>query len=126
MALIIEIKTVPHKEQPYDTLGYYVGHERLRFVQVSELNNPKYEFLIAIHELIEQALCLDRHIYDAAITKFDLEFKGDGEPGDDLNAPYHKEHVYASAVEYSLCKELGIDPKEYDAFLNKYIEENKR
>lgn len=128
MSLIIEVKTIPQKEHRYPTLGDYVGHEKLRFIQVSDMGNAKYEFLIAMHELIEQALCLERGVPEELITKFDIEFDKsgkEGEPGDDPLAPYHKEHVYASAIEYSLCKELGLDPNAYDRFLNEYLIKEK-
>ena len=127
MSLIIEVKTIPQSDHRYPTLGDYVGHEKLRFIQVSDIGHAKYEFLIAIHELIEQALCLERGIAEEEITKFDIAFEKsgkEGEPGDDPLAPYHREHVYATAVEISLCKELGLDPNAYDRYLNEYLKKH--
>ncbi len=128
MSLIIEVKTIPQNQHRYPTLGDYVGHERLRFIQVSDMGNAKYEFLVAMHELIEQALCFSRGISEDSVTQFDIAFEKSGkagEPGDDPQAPYHKEHVYATAIEYSLCKELGLDITAYDRFLNEYMTREK-
>lgn len=122
MPLIIEIKTQPHPHHRYPTLGDYVGHERLRFIQVSEMGNCKYEFLIALHELIEQALQIERGIPEEAITKFDKEFKGEGEPGDDKSAPYYKEHQFATKIEKLVCEELGLDWNAYERYLNEFLE----
>ena len=122
--LRIEVQTVPHRCQPYNTVGYWCGCDEIRYLMISDLRNPDYEFLLFVHEVIEQALCIKRGISGDVVTKFDKEFTGDGEPGDDTAAPYHKEHVYATAVEYSLCKELGLDPKKYDEFLDNYVKEN--
>lgn len=36
------------------------------------------------------------------------------EPGDDSQAPYYKEHQFATAMEKALCHELGIDWHKYD------------
>lgn len=124
MSLIIEVKTIPQNQQRYFTLGDYVGHEKLRFVQVSDMGNSKYEFLIAIHELVEQALQIERDISEDEITKFDIQFGKEGkegEPGDDPKSPYYKEHQFASKIEYMLCDELGLDRNAYDRYLNEYI-----
>jgi hypothetical protein len=91
---------------------------------VSEMNHNDYEFLIALHELIEHALCLKRGITDEEVTKFDKEFKGDGEPGDDKKAPYWREHQIASLIEYWICEELGLNEDEYNRFLEEFAEKN--
>jgi hypothetical protein len=121
MSLIIEIKTIPQEQHRYETIGDYVGHERLRFIQISDMGNAKYEFLIALHEMIEQALCLERGIAEESITKFDKEFKGEGEPGDDPSAPYYNEHQFATKVEEMVCKEIGLDWNAYGRYLNEFM-----
>jgi hypothetical protein len=130
MPLIIEVKTIPQKDHRYPTLGDYVGHERLRFIQVSEMGNAKYEFLIALHEMIEQSLCLERGIPEQSITDFDIAFEDkrlpddDSEPGDDPLAPYYAEHQFATKIEKMMCEELGLDWNAYGRFLNEYITKN--
>ena len=87
------------------------------------MKNRKYELLVAIHELIEQALCEDRGISNEEITAFDKRFEAeralglhtlDAEPGFDPYAPYMKEHAFATKVERMLARELDVDWDEYD------------
>jgi hypothetical protein len=124
LTLKIDITTLPHKFQQYKTLGDWTGGDRHRMVFVSEMNHTDYEFLIALHELIEHALCLKRGITDDEVTKFDKEFQGDGEPGDDPKAPYWREHQVASLIESWICEELGLSEEKYNEFLNTFLEKN--
>ena len=112
--MIIEAKTIPHNHQRYNTVGDWLGNKLNRFITVSELGDPDMELCIAIHEIVEQALCIKRGISEESVANFDLAYKGYGEPGDEINAPYHREHTYATAIEMSLAKELGIDLQEYE------------
>lgn len=123
MTLKIEGHSIPQRYHRYKTIGDWIGHERYRLILVSEMGNTDYEFLVFLHELIEQALCMKRGVSGEAVTKFDMEFEGDGEPGDDPAAPYHREHVFACVIEDSVGKELNINPDEYEAFLEKYYNE---
>lgn len=120
MTLKVDIQTIPHRFQRYDTLGDWAGNERHRMVFVSEMANNDYEFLVALHELIEHALCLKRNITDEEVCKFDMNFTGDGEPGDQPDAPYHKEHQFANKIEQLVTQELGIDSEEYEQFLEDF------
>jgi hypothetical protein len=90
------------------------------------MRNPDYEFLIALHELVEQALQIKRKIPEESITKFDTEFTEDGDPGDSPESPYFQEHQFATKIEYMMLKELGLDESEYNKFLDKFIAENSR
>ncbi len=89
------------------------------------MGNPDYEFLVALHELIESHLVQKRGIPDAAIDEFDIEFEKRraaappdfadyAEPGSDPAAPYYREHQFATAIEKSVAEELGVDWDEYD------------
>lgn len=112
--LNIEIKTIPHKEQRYDTVGdYYETPEGLK-LRVSEQDNPFYEMLITIHELVEYALIKAKGISIEAIDDFDMAFKGEGEPGDDPESPYYHEHQMASIVERQVCEAMGVKWCDYD------------
>jgi len=108
-----QIKVIPHSQQRYDTCGDYVG-ERDLYIMVSETQNEDYNFLIGLHEWIEAYLCKKRGIPFDAITKFDIEFKGRGEPGNNREAPYKREHRFATKIEKMVCKELGCDWNQYD------------
>ena len=125
----IYIDTIAHEEQRYPTVGDYWFPWREQKdtcieVRVSRMGNEDYEFLVAIHEQIEAYLTKKRGITETLITNFDVEFeknrpKGNtNEPGNDPDAPYHKEHVFATKLERMLAEELGVDWDKYDAAVN--------
>lgn len=118
----IHIKTVPHKEQRYNTVGDYWIEDGVIQIRVSEMGNEDYEFLTLDHEIHEIYLCLKRGIKFEDIDKFDMDFEKDrelglysfnDEPGDYKEAPYHREHQFASMIEEIVSSELSIDFKDY-------------
>lgn len=119
------IKTIRHGEQRYPTAGdYWLDSEGTEQVRVSDAGNPDYEFLVAVHELIELWLCEKRGIPEPLIRAFDEEFERNrkegnaDEPGNDPRAPYHKEHLFATFIEQEIAGQIGIDWNEYDKALN--------
>ena len=134
--------TIPHAELRYPTVGDYwetntadllagasaadpsLGLPLVREVRVSQLGNEDYEFLVAIHELIEQHLCKKRGIPEAKITAFDMLYEqsrpaGDtSEPGNDTRAPYYHEHQFATSIELQIAAALEVDWAEYDKTVN--------
>ncbi len=86
---------------------------------MSKMSDWRYEMLIAVHELIEVALCKKDGISDVMVDQFDMDFEknrapGDqSEPGDDPRAPYRKQHFVATTIERQLAVELGVDWDEY-------------
>lgn len=119
----IIIEVVDHNDQKYETVGNYFGNSDGSWtIQVSR-TNIKYEFLVAVHELIEKVLCHCKGISDDDITSFDEVFEemrrdyptivGEKEPGDEDAAPYLHEHKMASRVERWLADSfLGANPQE--------------
>ena len=83
-----------------------------------------FALLVALHELIEVALCEERGITCEQVDNFDKSFElhrepgNKDEPGDDPAAPYRKEHFFATNLERLLAAELGIDWAEYERKLN--------
>jgi hypothetical protein len=114
----IDIDTIEHKEQVYDTCGNYWEDDGVRFIRVSQMEDEKFEFLVVLHELIEQELCQVRGIATADIDKFDQEFTGEGEPGDAEFSPYKKEHFFSTSIERLMAAELGVEWQEYEAKIN--------
>lgn len=109
----INIRFIDHKDQRYDTVGdWYVKDDTLE-IRVSKLPDHKMELCIAEHEFNEAVLCIERGITAKMVDTFDMNFKGEGEPGDDVNAPYRTEHFFAETIERLLCAELGVDWQEY-------------
>ncbi|CAM6004583.1 unnamed protein product [Sphagnum balticum] len=124
----IHIKTIPHKDQAYDTVGNYFEEKGITHFEISKLPSEDWELLVLIHELIEQHLCKKRKIKEKDITAFDLAFEalrkshkkliGNQEPGHMVSAPYHKEHVFAETIEKLLAQELKVDWDKYDKYVS--------
>lgn len=123
--LDIDIKTVPDRSQRYNTVGDYRRKNKKDIIRVSNMNNWKYEVLVAVHEIIEQFLCRSRGINEDAITAFDQHFEKRrnhfllDEPGNDPDAPYYKEHQFALKIEKLFAQELGVDWNEYNKVIAK-------
>lgn len=117
----IVIETIPHQKQRYSTVGdYWVEADGTHRIVVSDMGNEQYALLVAVHELVEQALCEARSISEESISAFDIAFEAkrapenNDEPGDDPLAPYQNEHNIATSVERLLCASLGIKWSDYD------------
>jgi len=127
----IQINTINHSEQRYDSWAdwTYPTHDDQLLISVSAVGNWRYEYLAAIHELLEATLCLHQGVTQADVDAFDIPYeearmRGErraacgceitDDPGSDIHAPYRIAHTYAESVEYGLAKLLGVDPKEYD------------
>lgn len=120
--LHIDIQTIPHQQQRYSTVGDYVTTpDGVVHIRVSELGDWRMEALIAVHEVVEKLLCRKRGITEDEIDAFDLEYErkraeGDvtSEPGEASDAPYRREHFFATSIERLLAAELGVDWREYE------------
>jgi hypothetical protein len=115
----IVIETIPHKEQRYDTCGDWIVDGDTLKVFVSKTRDWRYSFLVAVHELIEATLCKQAGITQEAVDKFDMNFTGKGEPGDDPKAPYRQQHAIATHIESYLAIMLDVNWQKYEAALNK-------
>lgn len=117
----LTIKTIPHGDQRYNTVGDYQTDENgNRTILISDLGDPRMEFLVALHEMVEAELCRQAGITDEEIDAFDFAFAeeraaGDAcEPGDDPLAPYHVQHMYATEVEKRTCAQMGMGWSQYN------------
>lgn len=121
----ILIKTIPHEMQRYETVGDWVfdGEGNIT-IFVSDMGDWKKEMLVAFHELAEVLLCKKRGITQELVDDFDMKFEqnrkfGDlSEPGDSQEAPYRREHFFATNVERLLAAELGVNWSLYDQTIN--------
>ncbi len=123
----IVIETIPHASQRYPTIGdYWVDPDGTMQVRVSDFASVvptsdfarNYAVLIALHEVVEQVLCLQRGIEEAAITAFDMAHltgEWSDDPGHCPDAPYHREHVFAECLERLFAAELGVNWQAYTA-----------
>lgn len=105
----IVIKTIPHNWQDYDTQGNWRrAADGSLLILISEQADQRKAFLLALHEFVEASLCLDRGISQEGVDHFDMNFTGEGEPGDDPKAPYRKEHRFSCLLEHLLAHEFGM------------------
>jgi hypothetical protein len=105
----VVIEVVRHEDQRYDTCGDWYIREGVLYVYVSEFEDARSHWAIAVHELIEALLCTNNGISDGVVDAFDLGEGADyDEPGMHPSAPYHKEHLYATSVERRLVNTLGV------------------
>lgn len=125
----IDIDVIPHSQQRYPTCGdWYYGEDKTLFIRVSKLPDSRYEFLVALHELVEVKLCEWSGISQEDVDKFDMDFEAhrhpdnDSEPGDSPDAPYRFQHCLASGVERIVAAVLGVDWKDYEKAINALFE----
>ena len=119
----VVIKTIHHKDQRYVTVGDWQDTAVLRnlLITVSRMSDPRYEQLVAVHELIEALLCKQRGVSQESVDEFDKKYEENrqeddfSEPGDSPEAPYMREHKFATVVEKMLALELGVDWDSYAA-----------
>ena len=123
--LHIKVRIVDLKDQLYPTLGDYYKHGNTMNFLITDVKNPDFHDLIFLHEYIEYILTNKRGITIKEITEYDLEWENRyeqhlnkaEEPGDELDAPYHKEHEFAKKIEKLVCEELGYTWEEYDNYV---------
>ena len=121
----INIQTIPNDQHRYSTCGdWWLDNQGNIQIRVSDMGNPDYEALVALHELVEVLLCKKRGITTEQVDAFDKAFEAarepgnDDEPGDDPKAPYKKEHFFATNIEALTSAELGVDWQTYEAAIN--------
>jgi len=116
----VTIKVIPNHQQRYPTVGDWVWEGDNLTIFISDMRNWRYEMLVAFHELAECLLCKQRNISQSEVDLFDIAYEAkrkggdESEPGDDPNAPYYREHQFATKVEKMLAKELGVKWSTYN------------
>lgn len=109
----IKIKCIDPANQRFSECGdwFYDAEDDVITIFVSRMEDWKSEIAVAVHEVVESVMCLDRGIDQTDIDLFDKNFYQDhksGEAGDDKNAPYFDEHVAATFIEREVCNQLGL------------------
>jgi hypothetical protein len=120
----IMIRTVPHEQQRYPTVGDWEINDSERNepadsmrITVSDLGDWRMEALVAIHELVEALLCKWRGITQAMADEWDWAAAVETEPGDDPECPYRNEQFVATTMERILATELGVDWLKYEQLI---------
>ena len=113
----VTIDVIPHQLQRYDTCGDYVYNQDERYLQirVSQTDDWREAMTVAVHELVEALLVVQRGISEPQISAFDQKFGGDvDEPGEHPESPYYDEHLVATVVERAMAHELGLHWPTYE------------
>lgn len=124
----IQIETIPHDKQRYETVGdWFYDSNGVLHIKVSQMSDERYAALVAVHELIEVLLCKQHGVTQEQVDKFDMNWQPAkdslapelDEPGDDPRAPYKNEHCVAMGIERILAAGLGVDWVTYEKELFK-------
>jgi len=119
---LFTISQVPHKRQRYETVGDWIPGSPAE-IRVSKMKDQRYVFLVALHEMIEYELCKMHGVTDREVVAFDVNFEAersislhpnDAEPGDHPKAPYRNEHEFATMVEMTVAKKMGVSWSDYE------------
>ena len=111
--LLLKVELVKHEDQRYPTVGDWYFEDEAIVIRVSDVNNPLYSMLVAIHEIVEVVLCQQHGINQEDVDAFDtahslLHDPKYPEPGEDPAAPYFKEHAIATLVERLVARSAGV------------------
>ena len=117
----IILKAIPHNKHRYETCGDYFKKNGKWYILCSKMR-IEFVFLVLIHEFVEWFLTQMRGIKEKDITAFDIMFEKerdngkckDEEPGDDVRAPYWKEHQFATKIDKLCCEELGLNYNQFE------------
>lgn len=121
------IETIPHQNHRYETVGdYFLDDAGVTQVRISDMRNEDYQFLVMIHELVEDHLCRKRGIDEETVIKpFDETYEANRDPSDTtsepgwaLDCPYRNEHAFAEKIEREIALELGVDWRIYSDTVN--------
>lgn len=119
------IKTIRYEDQRYPTCGDYWFDPTSKATQfrVNAMGNEDFEFLVSIHEQIEEHLTRRKGIREEDIKAFDEMWEKElanglhdenEEPGHDPRSPYREDHVFAECIERLLAARMGVDWDAYD------------
>jgi len=114
---MIRIDAIAHKDQRYPTVGDWAFKNGDLQILVSDTGVMDYNFLVALHEMIEAYLCKKTNISSAMVDEWDKSFPNEFDPGSLQHCPYRDQHKLAEAVERLVAHELNVDWKAYEETL---------
>ena len=88
-------------------------------VRVSKMSNWRRETILALHEVCEAVLCKHNGVLQEQVDRYDAEYmKRSPETfmnaGDSPQAPYAREHGFASSVERLMATEMDTNWSDYE------------
>jgi len=128
------LKFIAHKRHRYETVGDYFYKRGVWHFRVSKMKDPRYCWLVFLHEIIEWTICKLTKVPWRAIDRFDMDYEQArgpehapmpcgcspyDEPGDDPHAPYRDAHLAATACEKIIAKALRVPWPLYEEAVEK-------
>ena len=111
----VTMNAIPYAKMRYPTAGDWRWRDiDMLEITVARMPDPRYETLIAAHELVEAVLCRQDGVSEQAVDAWDLAHPDADEPGEVPGAPYFKQHAAASEIEHLLAAKLGVDWSQYE------------
>jgi hypothetical protein len=106
----LEVRTVPHATQRYDTVGDYQERDRGRLIAftISTMPDWRSEAAVAVHEIVEFILVTRARIKLEVIDDWDMDHPDAEEPGDVPDCPYGLQHRFAENIERLVVAQLGL------------------
>jgi hypothetical protein len=96
-------------------------------IWVADTGDKKTNFLVALHEIVEQFMCQEAGITTQEVDEWDMSHPELDEPGDDVRCPYHKQHDIAIRVERFVAGRSGLNMNwdEHEARIDNTYEKVK-
>lgn len=122
----IIIKVIPNSEHRPNITGadWYFDQDGNLQVRVSKMGNWKYEVCLALHEVFEAVLCKDAGVTQQQVDEFDIPYEATHSPkcdaGDEKDAPYNRQHGFATAAERIMTTELRVNWLDYNKVLETF------
>lgn len=111
----IIIDFIPQEEQRIPgQIGDYFETPVATVFQITDMPNPAHSMACLIHELHEKFRNDQFGITDESVDQFDLAHLDHDDPGLLPDAPYHKTHMEADALERLFVVLSGNDWVEYE------------
>jgi hypothetical protein len=118
----INIKVIPESEQRETVNGadWFFDDQGDLQVRVSPMSDWRYEVALAFHEAFEACLCKNNGVTQKSVDDFDMAYdlahpdQPDINAGDEPDAPYVREHNYATIVDRLFIGACGLFWKKYD------------
>ena len=122
----IHILVIPNYQHRPDITGadWYFDQSGDMQIRISKMSDWRYEFALAVHEMVEAGLCKHNGVTQQMVDEFDIPYEKSHtkkcNAGDEPDAPYQKEHCLATAAERIVASELGLDWLAYDQELEAF------
>ena len=111
----MRFEIIPHKRQRYDTCGdWYLDALGELVITASECADLRSSVAVLVHEAVEAMLCIEADVTPEDVDAWDVNWDGDGEPGDHPMAPYHTQHRIATCCEAAVAASLGLSWPDHE------------